>query len=503
MPRIGTPRNPDCQTYGPEVGEVARRLGTTLMPWQQYAADVAYEIDPDTGRLMYDEVVLTIMRQSGKTLLVFSKSVWRLTVVPHRLGRQRSMFTAQRRADARKKLERDFIPMLQESEEKTGSFVEITNAKGRPSKSTRQWKSSMNNGQEHLLFGRGNYLQIDAPTREAGHGDTLDDVTIDEAFAHQTDAVEEATGPARSTRPDSQQWTISTAGDEKSFFFWPKVRDGRRAVESGASSSVCYLEWSLPPEANIDDEAAWWEFMPALGRTIPVEYIRAQLEKARRSIDPDAEDKFRRGYCNQWPRIPMIEGAERESIIDPGAWRRCGVADDCQIIGPVAVGVDVSPNGSTTTIAVAGRNVHGRVQVEVAYYDPGTFWLQSRLADVLRRNPVVAVAYNSSGPARAMAPEIQRAVGELAVEILKLADAEWSAACSGFALAFNQEQASHVGQSWLNAALENATKKYRGIHWLWDRQTSFEDLSPLCAVTAAHRAIEMHRPKQEGAPNLW
>ena len=39
-PRFGTPRNPDRLTLGGEVAAVARRLGLTLMPWQQHVADV-------------------------------------------------------------------------------------------------------------------------------------------------------------------------------------------------------------------------------------------------------------------------------------------------------------------------------------------------------------------------------------------------------------------------------------------------------------------------------
>ena len=74
-PRLGTPRTPDCETYGDQIADVAHRLGTPLMPWQRHVVDVAYEVDPDTGRLRYDEVILTIMRQSGKTTLVRGKKI--------------------------------------------------------------------------------------------------------------------------------------------------------------------------------------------------------------------------------------------------------------------------------------------------------------------------------------------------------------------------------------------------------------------------------------------
>ena len=42
------------------------------MPWQRHVADIAYELDEETGRLAYREVRLTVPRQSGKTTLMLA-----------------------------------------------------------------------------------------------------------------------------------------------------------------------------------------------------------------------------------------------------------------------------------------------------------------------------------------------------------------------------------------------------------------------------------------------
>src|SRR5689334_10794972 len=76
-PRWGTPRRPDRATLGPRAAEVATLLGTPLMPWQRHVLDVALEVDPETGRLAYQEVDLTVPRQSGKTLLLLCLMVHR------------------------------------------------------------------------------------------------------------------------------------------------------------------------------------------------------------------------------------------------------------------------------------------------------------------------------------------------------------------------------------------------------------------------------------------
>ena len=68
--RGGTQRNPDRRTDGPIVAKFARLLGTPLLPWQRLVADVAGEIDPDTGTYFYDTVILSTPRQCGKSTLV-------------------------------------------------------------------------------------------------------------------------------------------------------------------------------------------------------------------------------------------------------------------------------------------------------------------------------------------------------------------------------------------------------------------------------------------------
>ena len=73
-PRIATERT-DRPTKGGEVAKVAEMLGTPLMPHQQLVVDVALEENED-GTPAYQEVVLTVPRQSGKSALVCALMVW-------------------------------------------------------------------------------------------------------------------------------------------------------------------------------------------------------------------------------------------------------------------------------------------------------------------------------------------------------------------------------------------------------------------------------------------
>ncbi|HEY3484355.1 MAG TPA: terminase family protein [Ilumatobacteraceae bacterium] len=494
---MGTSRNYDRETIGGQVGEVAKRLGRPLMPWQQYAADVAGEIDPDTGRLAYDEVDVTIMRQVGKTLWTFALMVHRCTMVPHQLGRQRVTFTMQKRDNARRKLERDFAPMLRE----TDQFLEITNPKARPSRSTKQWKLSLNNGSEHMLFGQGNYLQIDTPSKQAGHGDTLDLGVIDEARFLPDDRVEQAMRPAQATRDNAQLVVASTAGDEESFYLWRKVLAGRRAAELGEHSRVAYLEWSLPDDADLDDPDVWFEFHPALGHTIELDFIMAELARARRNPDEGGEDTFRQEYANQWVRIPVLGDGPRERVIDPERWSKQNVGEHAKIVGDVAMAVDVSPEGRSGAIAIAGRGADGVPIVDVLSYDAGTFWLEARIANHRDTWEPKLIGYGP-GSARAVAPEIGRAAGTVPVKDLPAH--EYAAGCEAFVLAVQEKRVRHLDQAWLNSAVDGAAKKVRGTGWLWDRQTALADVTALVACTVALRLLEtLPEPEPHRAPRIW
>src|SRR6266545_4783159 len=110
-PLFATPRDPARKTLGPAVARVAKALGTPLMPWQRLVADVAMEVDPRTGLLVYSEVVVTTPRQQGKTKLELGALVHRARTWPG----SRMLYSAQDRIHARAKWEDDHVATLKRS----------------------------------------------------------------------------------------------------------------------------------------------------------------------------------------------------------------------------------------------------------------------------------------------------------------------------------------------------------------------------------------------------
>lgn len=280
-PRFGTKRNPDRPTLGPKVAKVAARLGKPFMPWQRYVADVVLEIDPDTGRLVYSKWGLTVPRQSGKSTFVEAKFVHRCSATGFFGARQHVVYTAQTRLKAREKWEEDYAADLESS----------------PAFKNRI-RVHKGNGNEHIRFANGSKFGLEASTEKAGHGSTLDEAYLDEAFSHNDYRLEQAFGPAMITRANKQLAWLSTAGWlDGSLYMREQVDIGRTGVSEGRQRGYAYFEWSAPEDADPGDEAVWWQCMPALGRTITVEAIRAEYQQA---LDSGRLNEFRRAYLNQW-----------------------------------------------------------------------------------------------------------------------------------------------------------------------------------------------------------
>lgn len=461
------------------------------MPWQQHAADVALEIDPETGELWYEEVVITVPRQSGKTTLILAIFVWRCIVMAGPLGPQICTYIAQSGKMARRKLEREFAPILR----RASKLIEINQASRRKPQKPAEWKLSMNNNGEHIAFGTGSFLQIDPPTEDAAHGDVLDMPVIDEAFSREDDLVEQAVDAATVTRRSPQSWIVSTVGNERSFFLGAKVLAGRAAIND-PKSRTCYLEWSVPDDADYADPKVWAEFLPALGHTITVERLLSRLDKAQRNpdqVDADGFEPgiagFKRGYCNIWPRFPQLSAVVSDAVIAADEWKAMAV-EQSDIVGRTVLGVGISADQITASIVLAGRTETGQPQIEVLHRAPGTSWLEKMLGEFVVDWQPAFIAWNNDTSGRPLAPDIKRACGmSPETAAMPLAGAEWKASCQAFANTVADGGLVHLGDDRFDTAVAGGFRQELTDGWRWDLSAATSDITPLVAATAAMRAL--------------
>jgi len=421
-------------------------LGTELMPWQQYVADVALEINPTTGKLQYREIILTVPRQSGKTTLL-------LAVMVHRtLGfgeRQKVVYTAQTRNDARRKWEDEHLVILEQS-----PLVKLFDVR-------------KTNGSEAIKWHNGSSHSITSTTEKAGHGDTVDLGVIDEAFAQIDDRLEQAFKPAMITRPQPQLWVVSTAGTNESVYLNHKVDMGRQQY-GNTEGAIAYFEWSANPDDDPADPDTWLSCMPALGHTISVEAIAAD----RQSMKPA---DFRRAYLNL-----RYEGTTFEPVIPAESWLGC-LNRASEPGDEVVFAVDCAPDRSMSSIAVCGTNRDDRYHIEIVDSRKGTGWVVDRLIELHEKWKPKALILDTAGAAGSFLPQLV----ERGIEVETFGARQVAAGCGALFDAVMNSQLAHRGQDTLDAAVAGARKRPLGDAWAWHRRDVSVDISPLVASTLA------------------
>ncbi len=451
-PQYATQRNPNRDTYGPEVVSVMRKLGFDPMPWQQYELDVAFEHDDD-GQLVYREVIELIPRQAGKTAKVLATQVHRATRMSKRLGPQRSIYTAQTHGDAWEKMLEEHVPILDASP--YAPFFRV----------------SRKNGHEGINWETKSRHRIVAPTRKAGHGGSLDLVQIDEAFALTSDDVEQGTKPTQITRRSPQYWVISAAGNERSTYLRNKLEVGREFARRGVDRGVAYFEWSADGlDVDPDDPKVWASVHPAVGFTISTDAIAAD----HASMQPQ---EFRRAYLAMWPQ------AGKPRIVSDALWRSC-VDPQSQVPDPVCFAIDVAPDRSMAAVAAAGRREDGALHVEVIRHDHDTDWVPEFVDGLLKRHRKSSLALDTIGAAASLLPELQRR--KIPHRLLNTSDAARSA---GFLVdSVKAGRLKHLDQPELNVAVASAGTRKIGDKWAWARGDT--DITPLVASTLALWSLE-------------
>lgn len=431
------------------------------MPWQRAVADVACEIDPATGRLFYRTVVITVMRQQGKSSLLLPVWVHRAMTWPD----VRVAWTMQSAKAARFKWAEEHVPRLLSSPLR--ALLDQDNG------------VRLSNGTEHVRFANGSMQTLLASTMSAGHGDVVDLGIVDEAMAQPDDRLHQALKPAMKTRhregmPGAQLWVVSTMGpDGEARWFNDQVDAGRMAVDNGTSEEdrICYVEYSAHEDEDPGDPAVWWGCMPALGYTVDEDTVRAEYREAM--LVPDGLAGFRRQALNQ-------RTSQRADPPFPLEVWDAGVASADRPEDGLVWAVDVSPDQASAAVAVAWRRPDGAAQVQVVDHRPGVGWLPGRVSELRDRWPGVWVL-DPRGASGSQAAGWQG--GTVSAGQVRQGCAELEAAVRSGRL-------GHFGQPELRAALEGAVRRPSDDGgWSWARRRSAVDISPLVAVSLAHGAL--------------
>jgi hypothetical protein len=432
-------------------------MGKPFMGWQRYVADVALEVDA-AGRFAYQLVVVTVPRQSGKSLLFGVVLDHRALVVP----RARAWFTQQSGKHAVDWLLNEHWPLL-------APFVPHVHLRRAA-------------GSEHVKWVRsGGLIRPFPPTPDGLHSKVSDLVVVDEPWAFDLvhgRALDAAVVPTTATRPNAQVWKVSTAGDAASTWWLGTVEAGRAAAAADRREGVAFFEWACPDHLDPTEPASWPLYHPAYGQTIGAEAMAGALEM----LGPD---EFARAYGNRW-----VSTTSR--VIPLGAWR-AAAEDGVELPGPgeVALAFDVAIDRSDGVIVAGWRDGAAQGHVEIVDYRDGAGWIPERLAELVAKWRPSVVAYGEGGPAIDVADVARRA----GVDVVPLSAKDYVAACLGFLEALTTEPPT-VGvrrHEALDAAAAGAARRAYGDTWVWSRRQSGTSIAPLTAATVALWAFD-HAP---------
>ena len=440
-------------TYGPEVCKVMTALGLPPLPWQQYTLDVAFEHD-DHGDLVYGKVIEIVPRQAGKTAKVLGVQVHRALKMAARLGRQRSLYTATTEGSSEDKLFRDHVPLLEAS-----PFASMFTTRRKNGGMGLTWK----NGSDHRIL---------ATTRKTGHGSSLDLVQIDEAFSLQSNDIEQGVSPTLSTRPSSQLWVLSAAGDDKSPYLREKIALGREVARTGVDDGVAYFEWSADGlDVDHADPEVWAAVHPGVGSLIRPRFLRSEFM----SMDPQ---EFARAYLAVWPT-----GDKKARIVPEELWSGCGDPTS-QCGDPVYFAVDVSPSRDMAAVSAAGRRPDGLSHVELIRHEHGVGWVVPYVQDLLSRHPRSTISVDTVGSAASLLPDFERR----RVPVRMLTTSDVARSMGMFLDQVAEGRLRHRDQVSLNVALGSAGRRRIGDKWAWARGDT--DITALVSATLALWSME-------------
>jgi hypothetical protein len=473
--------------------------------------DVVGEINPDTGLFAYDDVTLVGPRQvSGKTEWLMALMTWRCTGLGHEMveyarrefgidvpepGPQKVMYTAQRAEDARQKW-RD---------------VHVERIKKSPMSSLWSQSPRLRLAAEAMFWRNGSVWVPGSTTgKSAGTGDQLDLGVIDEMWAQTDGSTEIGMRPTMLTRPWRQLARcsmvpgLSRVTPDKWAYMREKMEAGRAQVEAGLTRRRAYFEWSAPENADPYDPTTWWNCMPGLGYTVPVENVESDFDSL------DLID-----FCAEYLGWAPTGALPLWTTIAEQTWRDLfhgGAYED-----PIALGVDANPELTVASIGMAAQvEEGGDHHLELLARHSGVNWVVEAILSLCRSQPVCAIGVDRNGPLAGLVLPLTRAAEEQNLDItiagtrpkntqgLGLTSAETSAAC---AMVYNETGAHdddprseeevttrrvrHIGQQDLTDAVGGVIRHFHGDRWRWDRVGSSTDVTPLNACTWALYAGEM------------
>jgi len=458
-------------TEGFEFERWCVRIGRTLLPWQRFSAIHAMELLPD-GRPRFRIVLLLVARQNGKTELpVLLSTYWQFSKrYPVTLGTSTVLRYAK------------------ESWNKARKLVTHTRWLDAQHEPGKKWYRQTNGEVESWSIHEARYL-IAPANEEGGRSLTINRAVADELRQHYTYEAWDAMEPACSLW-DSQIWALSNAGSRRSVVLNEMQDAARDHIENGGGDyRLGLIEYSAPPEAELDDPQAILQANPRTGWDTNARSLDDLINEARRKMRMGGEAAAGFRTEKLCIRVDLDDPA-----IDPDDWSGCldpGTLDGVR--KGVALCFDVAPSMQHCTLYAAALLPDGRVRVEAVEAWEGRGCADQAVRDlpalVARVRPR-AFGWLPSGPAASVGAKLadrgQSGRAEWPPRGINVQEirGELTQVCMGIASLAAGRRLVHSGDPLLDENVKAAEKARRGDAWVFSRQGD-GDVDALYAAAGA------------------
>lgn len=347
-------------------------------------------------------------------------------------------------------------------------------------------------------------------TRTNGGGRGLDDISrlvVDEAQHAKPEQLASST-PILLANPNPQTNFAGTGAIDGVSDWWWELRKRALGKNPGAFGYVGHTaeKVSVDDAGNVtqvpidpSDRQNWYDANPALHNDRgEVEFFEEQL----RTLGPAL---FAREHLGVWDS----PGGAGQRVVSQDVWRLA--CDD--VIPPrireaqQVVSWDVSPNRSKASIGFVALRADGLWHQEIVQQFDGTDGVARRVVQYVANagSVVIGVAVVKGSPAYALIEDVRielKAVG-VSLEVTELSSQEYAAGCGSWLDKVNAGTLRRVASAPLDAAVDGVVLRDVGDVKVWDRKNATADITPLCAVTVALRAIETMPPKVNDRPVFW
>jgi hypothetical protein len=256
---------------------------------------------------------------------------------------------------------------------------------------------------------------------------------------------------------------------------WSLRDRGRAAVASGKNTGVAYFEFTIPDDADPEDETVWWDYYPALADgLVRVQELRADLERL-------GVESFAAEYLGRWPTV----GAARQwSAIDRDQFAARATTAELDASGVTVLGVDIDPFGRSSTITAATER-DGAMLVEVIDHRPGSAWVPDQIRLLASSAGLAKIAIDDYGPGHDLIyaltddPLVSRLV-------ISTKAADFAAACYVMDRLIREGGIEFRTSSYYDvlAAAAAAAERTTGKSWQWERRVSVSQ-TPIVSATLA------------------